>query len=214
MRVLVACEESQAVCIEFRKLGHEAFSCDLQECSGGYPEWHYQQDVFEVIGIGWDMMIGHPPCTYLTVTANKWLKDQPPLKSGALVGYERRKAKKEAEDFFMALWECGIDKICLENPVGSFNSIIKPTQLIHPYYFGDEARKATCLWLKGLPLLMPEKIVKGRAANIHMMPPGPNRWKERSRTFEGIANAMANQWGRNANFDLFNQIYETTTYRH
>jgi len=160
MKILIACEESQAVTIEFRKLGHEAFSCDLQECSGGHPEWHIKGDVFEVIQQGWDLMIAHPPCTYLTVTANKWLKDQPPLKSGALVGKERRDARLDAIDFFMKIANAPIDKIAIENPIGCMSTVWrKADQLIHPYYFGDEHRKATCLWLKNLPLAIPGKVL-------------------------------------------------------
>lgn len=224
MRVLVACEESQAVTIAFRKKGHEAFSCDLQECSGGHPEWHYCRDVFEVIDMGWDLMIGHPPCTYLTVTANRWLKDQPPIKSGALVGEKRREEKRNAEKFFIKLLNQNINKICLENPVGSINSIIKPTQVIQPYYFGDEHRKTTCLWLKNLPPLFHadkvdlfNKVVthvdQGESAEwidsktgkmkrqpkwYAMAKQGKqlgDRSRERSKTFPGIAHAMADQWG-------------------
>lgn len=226
MRVLMACEESQAVCKEFRKLGHEAFSCDIQECSGGHPEWHYQEDVFKVIGGGhWDMMIGFPPCTYLTVTANGWFKDQPPLKSGALVGQERREARKEGIEFFKKLANVSINKIALENPIGIMSSVWKkPSQIIQPYYFGDEYRKTTCLWLKNLPLLyhndrpnlFDEKIThvdEGESAEWTDSKTGKtkrqpkwyamakqgkqlgDRSKERSKTFPGIAQAMAQQWG-------------------
>lgn len=218
IKVLIGCEESQAVCIEFRKLGVEAYSCDLQECSGGHPEWHFQEDIFEVIKNNkWDLMIAHPPCTFLTVTANKWLKDQPKRESGKLVGKERRLAKSEAESFFLTLLNCSIPKICLENPIGSVNSIISPTQIIHPYYFGDTASKATCLWLKGLPKLIHSKgdtlfdtnthveaefytTTSGKrypkwsmidAAKIKDM---DERSKFRSKTFLGIAKAMATQW--------------------
>lgn len=157
------------------------------------------------------MLIGHPPCTYMTVTANKWLKDQPEIKSGKLVGEKRRQAKKEAEEFFIALWNCGIPKIALENPVGSINGIIPPTQIVQPYYFGDEARKTTCLWLKGLPKLVHIKqddlfATKTHVGQGEILPSGIPAWygmlsqkedrtKIRSKTFPGLAQAMANQWG-------------------
>jgi hypothetical protein len=219
MRILIACEESQAVCKEFRLKGHEAYSCDLQECSGGRPEWHYQQDIFDVIDFGWDMMIAFPPCTYLTVTANKWLKDQPKRESGKLVGKERRIAKIDAEDFFIKLFSSNIPKIAIENPIGSVNSIISPNQIIHPYYFGDKVSKATCLWLKNLPLLMHSKTKDLFTNQItHVQPEYyttktgkkypkwsmidaakiknlEERSKFRSKTFPGIAKAMADQWG-------------------
>jgi len=135
MRVLVACEESQAVTKEFRRLGHEAFSCDIQECSGGHPEWHYQQDVFEVINMGWDMMIAFPPCTHLTVSgAQHW--EQKRLDGRQQPGI----------DFFTALYNAPIDKICIENPVGIMSSIIgSPSQIIQPYYFGDASTKTTLI---------------------------------------------------------------------
>jgi hypothetical protein len=153
--ILVACEESQAVTIEFRKLGFQAFSCDLQECSGGHPEWHIQGDALKEAYSGkYDMMICFPPCTFLTVTQNRWLKDQPELKSGALVGQARREARREAIEFFLKLWNAPIHRICIENPVGCMSfELHKPTQIIQPYYFGDEHRKTTCLWLKNTPKL-------------------------------------------------------------
>lgn len=225
MRVLVACEESQAVCIAFREHGHEAFSCDLQECSGGHPEWHIQDDVFKIIDQGWDLMIAHPPCTYLTVTANRWLKDQPPIKSGALVGEARRKARGEAIDFFMKIANVNIPQIAIENPVGCMSSKWRHAdQIIQPYFFGDEYRKTTCLWLKNLPLLYHVKennlfneqvthVDQGESAEwidhktgkmkrqpkwYAMAKQGKElgaRSKERSKTFPGIAKAMAEQWG-------------------
>lgn len=227
MVILVACEESQEVCKAFRDAGHEAYSCDLQDCSGGHPEWHFNYSLFDVVNGGflvnqlgqlvfiyeWDMMIGHPPCTYLTVTANKWLKDQPTLKSGSLVGEERRKAKKDAEDFFIKMFNFNIKKICLENPIGSMNSIIPPTQIIQPYYFGDMEQKTTCLWLKGLPKLYHNSEVglfdtgitsvynemmelpKNIRERIYHLPPSKERSKLRSKTFPGIAKAMSKQWG-------------------
>jgi hypothetical protein len=219
MRVLVACEESQAVCIAFREKGHEAFSCDIQECSGGHPEWHYQRDIFDVIGMGWDLMIAHPPCTYLTVTANTWLRDQPKRKSGNLVGEERRAAKQESIEFFLSLYNCNIKKIAIENPIGCMSSVFrKPDQIIHPSYFGDSVSKSTCLWLKGLPKLVHTKENNLFFNKTHVEPEFyttatgkkypkwsmidackisdlKERAKFRSKTFPGIAKAMADQWG-------------------
>lgn len=183
MRILLACEESQAVCIEMRKLGHEAFSCDIQPCSGGHPEWHYQEDVFEVIEMGWDMMIAFPPCTHLAVSGARWFK-------------EKIKEQKEALDFVRLLMDSPIEKIAIENPVSIISSKIKkPTQIIQPWQFGHGETKTTCLWLKNLPKLEPTNIVDGREQRIWKMAPGPNRAKNRSKTFEGIAKAMAAQWG-------------------
>jgi len=197
MKVLIACEESQAVCIEFRKLGHEAYSCDTQECSGGHPEWHIQDDVLKHLNDGWDMMIAHPPCTYLTVSANKWYKEQPKRKSGALVGAERLKARYEAFGFFMTLWsQSNIEKIAIENPIGIMSTFLrKPDQVIQPWMFGHGETKATCLWLKGLPTLAPTENVAGREQRLHYLPRTPDRAKLRSKTYEGIAKAMAEQWG-------------------
>ncbi len=195
MRILVGCEESQEVTKALRELGHEAFSCDLQECSGGKPEWHYQCDVFEAIKFGWDMAIFFPTCTYLTISANKWYKDQPPRKSGTLVGQERRDARIEAIDFFMRLYNCGIPKIAIENPIGVMSSEFrKPDQVLQPWMFGHGETKATCLWLKGLPKLIPTNIVEGRVQRLHLLPKTKDRAKLRSKTYPGIAKAMAEQW--------------------
>lgn len=196
MKVLVGCEESQAVCIEFRKLGHEAYSCDLQECSGGHPEWHLQMDIFEAIKLKqWDMLICFPDCTYLTISANKWYKDQPPRESGTLVGQERRDARIEAIDFFMRLYNCGIPKIAIENPIGVMSSQFrKPDQVLQPWMFGHGETKATCLWLKDLPTLVPTNIVDGRHQRLHLLPKTKDRAKLRSKTYPGIAKAMAEQW--------------------
>lgn len=195
MRILVGCEESQEVTKTLRKLGHEAFSCDLQECSGGHPEWHYQCDVFEAIKFGWDMAIFFPTCTYLTISANKWYKDQPPRKSGTLVGKERRDARIEAIEFFMKLYNCGISKIAIENPIGVISSVFrKPDQVLQPWMFGHGETKATCLWLKGLPKLTPTSIVEGRVQRLHFLPKTKDRAKLRSKTYPGIADAMAEQW--------------------
>lgn len=211
MKVLIACEESQVVCKAFREKGHEAYSCDLQECSGGHPEWHYQMDVFDCIEKHgpWEMMIAHPDCTYLTVTANKWLKDQLARKSGALVGLARRKAKAMAIDFFMRLVETGIPKICIENPIGCMSTVYrKPDQIIQPFQFGHPEPKKTCLWLNNLPKLIGTSIVEpaytlsksgNKMATWYFWADKSKGQKERakirSRTFQGIANAMANQWG-------------------
>lgn len=214
MKILIACEESQAVCIEMRKRGHEAFSCDLQECSGGHPEWHYQQDVFEVIDMGWDMMIAFPPCTHLAVSGAAWFE-------------QKRKDGRQQQgiDFFMALTKTKIPKWCIENPVGIMSKIYrKPNQVIQPYYFGDQAQKTTCLWLNNLPPLyhnskpnlFNEEVTHvgkgdffhwtdGKTGKIKKQP----QWyadaflkksdksmtgNERSKTFPGIAKAMADQW--------------------
>lgn len=196
-RILIGCEESQAVCIEFRKLGHEAYSCDLIECSGDHPEWHLQMDVFEAIKLKqWDAAIFFPTCTYLTISANKWYKDQPKRKSGTLVGQERGQARIEAIEFFMNLYNCGIPKIAVENPIGVMSSEFrKPDQVLQPWMFGHGETKATCLWLNGLPKLIPTNIVDGREQRLHRLPKTADRAKLRSKTFPGIAKAMAEQWG-------------------
>jgi hypothetical protein len=204
MKVLVACEESQAVCIEFRKRGHEAYSCDILECSGGHPEWHLQMDVFEAIALKqWDMMIAFPPCTYLTVSANKWLKDQPKRKSGALVGEERRRARMDAINFFERLYISDIPKIAIENPIGIMSTILsKPDQVLQPWMFGHGETKATCLWLQNLPKIKPTEIVEGREQRLHRLPKTPDRALLRSKTFPGIAAAMASQWSEDLTLKL------------
>lgn len=184
MKVLVACEYSGRVRNAFRALGHDAWSCDLLEAEDASP-FHIQGDCMEAIKQGWDMLIGHPPCTHLSV-------------SGARHFEEKRAdgRQQEAIDFFLALAHSNVPRIAIENPVCIMSSIWRePDQVIQPWMFGHGETKATCLWLKGLPTLMPTKIVPGREPRIHMMPPGPDRWKERSRTYEGIAQAMAQQWG-------------------
>jgi hypothetical protein len=210
MRVLVACEESQAVTKAFRKLGHEAFSCDLLPCSGGHPEWHYQQDVFEVIDMGWDLMIAHPPCTYLAVSGARWLYNKDGSKNE-----ERYRNQAEGLDFVRRLMDAPIKHKVIENPVSVISSMImKPTQIIQPWMFGDEAQKSTCLWLFNLPKLEPTNIV-GKGEFIEFVGSNGKKKKQpkwyfdalkeantpeqrrtlRSKTFEGIANAMAQQWG-------------------
>ena len=209
MRVLVACEESQAVTKELRKLGHEAFSCDLLPCSGGHPEWHYQQDVFEVIEKGWDMMIAHPPCTFLAVSGARWLYNKDGSKNE-----ERWKNQAEALDFVQRLMDAPIDKIAIENPISVISSQIrKPDQIIQPWMFGDKAQKSTCLWLENLPKLEPTDIVeKGEFIEfiskkgvkkkqpkwyfdaLKQAKTPAERRTLRSKTFKGIAEAMAKQW--------------------
>lgn len=203
MRVLVACEFSGIVREAFKAKGHDAWSCDLLPTE--IPGQHIQEDVLEILNDGWDLMIAHPPCTYLTVSANKWLKDQPPRKSGVLVGQARRDARFEAILFFEKLCCADILKIAVENPIGCMSRIwCKPDQVIQPWMFGHGETKATCLWLKGLPLLQPthrrndlfcEEEPEARLQRLHLLPKTPDRWKERSRTYSGIAQAMADQWG-------------------
>jgi site-specific DNA-cytosine methylase len=180
VRVLVACEYSGRVRDAFLARGCDAMSCDLLETETPGP--HYQGDVRDILGDGWDLMICHPPCTHLAVSGARWFKD-------------KLTEQAEALDFVRMLLYAPIAKIALENPVSIISSRVrKPDQVIQPWQFGHGETKATCLWLKGLPKLKPTNIVPGREARIHKMPPGPNRWKERSRTFEGIAQAMAEQW--------------------
>lgn len=196
MKILIGCEESQIVCTEFRKLGYEAYSNDLIECSGGHQEWHLQMDVFEAIRIVKPTLaVFHPPCTYLTVSANKWYKDQPERKSGTLVGEARRQARRESIKFFMDLYNCDVPHIAIENPIGVMSSEFrKPDQVLQPWMFGHGETKATCLWLKNLPILTPTNIVAGREQKLHKLPKTPDRAKLRSKTYQGIAEAIAKQW--------------------
>ena len=225
MRVLVACEESQRVCMAFRERGHEAYSCDIVDCSGGHPEWHIKKDVLKVINPEndgemeeisfctmddkihiverWDLIIAHPPCTYLTLAGNKWFKpefaDRFP---------DRQKQRREAVDFFLDIANADCDRIAIENPVGVMSSQWrKPDQYIEPYMFCDPEKKKTGLWLKGLPLLKPTNIVepviihcksganepRWHMETMHL--PKEERSRVRSQTFIGIAKAMAEQWG-------------------
>lgn len=225
MNVLIACEESQRVCIAFRERGHNAFSCDILPCSGGHPEWHIQCDVLKILNpyelpFGgeviefrtidgtdyviekWDLIIAHPPCTYLTLAGNKWFKPE-----FAERFPDRQKQRKEAIDFFMDIANADCDKIAIENPVGIMSSQWrKPDQYIEPYMFGDPEKKKTGLWLKGLPLLKPTSIVepviihcksganepRWHMETMHL--PKQERSRVRSQTFIGIAKAMASQW--------------------
>lgn len=235
MRILVACEESQAVTIAFRERGHEAYSCDIQECSGGHPEWHIQGDVLnflnpdvlfpgELPGIQfftmdneyhffpgkWDIIIAHPPCTYLTVTGNRWFN----VDRYGEKAIQRKKDREDAVKFFMRFVSADCDKIAIENPVGYMSTYYrKPDCIVQPYEFGHPARKKTCLWLKNLPCLTPTNVVSsgeilrggysvGASANYATDENGkilrwndPRTAKARSKTFPGIARAMAEQWG-------------------
>lgn len=229
MKVLVACEESQAVCIAFRELGHEAYSCDIEECSGGHPEWHMKGDALAILnpsvfaeneraGIefftmdnelhyfvgGWDMIIAHPPCTYLTNAGARWLW------AGGNLNMERYTKGLEAKEFFMQFFQADCPRIAIENPVPSaVYELPAYTQIIQPYEYGHPATKKTCLWLKGLPALTPTEVVepvKGRRFQQKNgnwryscwemdQRGGKDRARERSKTFPGIAKAMAEQWG-------------------
>ena len=240
MKVLIACEESQRVCMAFREKGHEAYSCDIQECSGGHPEWHIQGDVLKILnpkehpqaagtwyggydrysasGImfatcdrkahwveRWDLIVAFPPCTYLTVTGNRWFN----IDRYGEKAIQRHKDRKDAIDFFMAFANADCERIAIENPVGIMSSEWrKPNQIINPWQFGDAFEKKTCLWLKGLPELQPTNIVeippRKKFDSGKSMPswyaeawhlPKEERAKLRSKTFPGIARAMAEQWG-------------------
>ena len=205
-KILVACEESQAVTIEFRKLGFEAYSCDILPCSGGHPEWHLQQDVTDVLKQKWDLIIAFPPCTYLTVTGNRWFN----IERYGEKAIQRHKYREEAIKFFMMFANTDCEHIAIENPVGIMSSKWrKPDQIINPYQFGDPFEKKTCLWLKGLPLLSPKSVVKPAPRKEFKsgktMPswyadawrlPKEERSKLRSKTFPGIAKAMAEQWSK------------------
>ena len=217
MKILIACEESQATCIEFRKLGHEAYSCDILEQSGGHPEWHIQGDcLIEAYSGKYDLMVAHPPCTYLALSGNRWLYNEDGSKNE-----ERWEKQKQALDFVRKLLNAPIKHIALENPISVISSKIrKPNQIVQPYMFGDKAQKSTCLWLKNLPLLKPTNIVdKGEffewidsktgkkkkqpqwyydAMRFATTP--EQRRSLRSKTFQGMAQAFAEQWGDLSNY--------------
>jgi len=181
MRVLVACEFSGVVRDAFASYGHDAWSCDLlpTERDG----LHIQDDVLGVLDKGWNLLIAHPPCTHLAVSGARWFK-------------YKQEEQKEALAFVVALMDAPIPHIALENPISVISSKVrKPDQIVQPWQFGHGETKATCLWLKNLPLLVPTQVVEGRIARVHREPPSENRWKNRSRTYEGIAKAMADQWG-------------------
>lgn len=197
LRILVACEFSGVVRRAFRAFGHDAWSCDLLP-SDDNSDYHLQCDVLSVLSDRWDMMIAHPPCTYLTVSGNKWMKPEYAKRFP-----DRLEHRKEAYSFFMQLYQCDIAKVAIENPIGVMSSLFrKPDQVIQPWMFGHGETKATCLWLKGLDPLRPTHIVAGREQRLHKLPPSPDRWKERSKTFPGIATAMAAQWGNPAQLSL------------
>ncbi len=184
MKILVACEESQVVTIAFRTLGHQAYSSDIEPQSGGHPEWHIQGDVTPLLRQEWDMIIAFPPCTHLAASGARWFPEK-----------RRDGRQRQAIDFFMLFANAIAPRVAIENPVGIMSTLWrKPNQIIQPWMFGHGETKATCLWLCGLPKLTATEIVSGREARIHRMPPGPDRWKERSRTYKGIAEAMAAQW--------------------
>lgn len=232
MKVLVACEESQEVCKAFRERGHEAYSCDIQECSGGHPEWHVQDDALRMIngykrGYGcpffvtcdgvthdmperWDLIIAHPPCTYLTVSGNRWFNEE---KYGEKAR-ERKRERESAVEFFLSFVAADCDKIAIENPIGYMNTHFrKPDQTIQPYWFGHSYRKGTCLWLKNLPPLVPTNMVEPGEVDKNGFSVGfatryakdesgkilryndPETKKARSKTPRGLALAMAAQWG-------------------
>lgn len=194
MRVLCACEESQAVCTEFRKKGHEAYSCDLLPCSGKHSEWHIQADALEIVKMQWDMVIAFPPCTHLASSGAAWFKEK------------RRNGKQQMGiGFFLAFTALDhIPRVAIENPIGIMSTEYrKPDQIIQPWMFGHSESKATCLWLKGLPKLQEtnnvkdqmDSLPKSERMRIHYLPPSPDRGMLRSKTYAGIAKAMAEQWG-------------------
>ena len=204
MKVLVACEESQAVCTAFREKGHNAFSCDIQECSGGHPEWHIQGDVLPLLKEKWDLIIAHPPCQFLTNTGNPYLN----VEKWGEKAIQRAKDREKAFEFFMQFANADCEKICIKNPIGYPNTHFrKPDQIIQPWQFGHPFTKATCLWLKGLEPLKPivtEKPIDCKSYAWETMIDERGKtisWnselsrKLRSKTFEGIARAMADQWG-------------------
>jgi len=181
MRILVACEFSGIVRDAFAKRGHDAWSCDLLDTER--PGQHIKGDVLDILDDGWDMMVAHPPCTHLAVSGARWFK-------------HRQKEQAEALKFVRTLLNADIQRIALENPVSVISTRIrKPDQIIQPWMFGHGETKATCLWLKNLPKLIPTNVVNGRDNRVHREPPSKNRWKNRSRTYTGIAEAMAEQWG-------------------
>ena len=194
MKVLVACEESQRVCAAFRERGHEAYSCDIEPCSGGHPEWHFQQDVTPLLKEKWDLIIAHPPCTYLSNAGARHLYPK------GVLNEDRLKKGLAAKEFFMLFYNADCQKIAIENPTPSKIYDLPPyTQVIQPYQFGHPYSKRTCLWLKGLPQLVPTNIVEvsqsTKVAGNWFNKGGKERQKNRAKTFPGIAKAMAEQWG-------------------
>lgn len=204
LKVLIACEEIQTICKEFRRVGHNAFSCDIQECSGGHPEWHIKGDVLDQLNKDWDLIIAHPPCTYLSNAGARWLFPNKVLNK------ERYEKGLDGKDFFMKLLNAKCKRVVVENPTPSkIYNLPECTQVIQPYYFGDDFMKRTCLWIKGLPnlkhknpktLKIPEPLyVMSNGKKAHFTDAakgGKNRAKERSKTFPGIAKAMVEQWSK------------------
>lgn len=183
-KVLIACEESQTVTIAMRKEGVEAYSCDIEPCSGNHPEWHIQKDVTPLLTQNWSMIIAFPPCTHIACSGARWFKKK-----------QEDGRQQTGIDFFMLFANCACEKIAIENPIGIMSTIYqKPDQIVQPWQFGHGETKATCLWLRDLPLLQPTNIVDGRENRIHRIPPSANRGKLRSITYKGIAEAMAAQW--------------------
>ena len=242
LKILVACEESQAVTKELRLLGHNAYSCDLLPCSGAHPEWHFNCDVFSVIknrggklqngkrlnsNKPWDMMIAHPPCTYLAVSGAQWYyhpedKNLPSSMRRPHPRYPNRaNDREEAVDFFVRLWHADIPRIAIENPIGIMsNRLCKPSQIVQPFHFGDQARKTTCLWLKNLPPLEHTNVVgEGERITFKSGKSQPKWYSDafsksksaeerrtmRSKTFPGMARAMAEQWSQNLDFITHSQ---------
>jgi site-specific DNA-cytosine methylase len=209
MKILIACEESQTVCKAFRALGHEAYSCDILPCSGGHPEWHLQQDIMPLLEQKWDLIIAHPPCTYLSNAGIRWFNEE---RYGDKAR-ERKQLRLEAMEFVLKIANANSPRIAIENPRGWLNSHWrKPDQTVQPWMFGDSFNKPTCLWLKGLPKLTPTKIVDKGEMVSHITKKGKiktdskwyyeafsmkpaDRQRFRSKTFQGIADAMADQWG-------------------
>lgn len=204
MKVLIACEESQTSCIAWREKGHEAYSCDIQPCSGGYPEWHIQDDVTKYLAMPWDLVIAHPPCTYLSCAGTR------SLFAGGF-NLDRYRKGVEAADFFMKCYNANAPRVCVENPViFKLYGLPRPSQIIHPYYFGDPYFKRTCLWLRGLPPLTVNQTDPvytdlihwiGNDADGHSMKFKDS--KTRSKSFSGICKAMADQWGSEELLYLF-----------
>ena len=181
MKVLVACEFSGTIREAFSKMGHDATSCDFVDSE--IPGSHYRGDVRDLFGNNWDLMIANPPCNHLAISGAKWFQ-------------EKKEKQKAALDFVRELMYCGIPRIAIENPISIISTRIrKPSQIVHPWMFGHGVAKSTCLWLKNLPKLVPTNVVEGRAQSILMAPDVKDKWKFRSRTFSGVAEAMAGQWG-------------------
>ena len=186
MVVLIACEESQVVTKEFRLLGHEAYSCDIEPTSGEHPEWHLHQNVIPLLNEKWSMIIAFPPCVHLSVSGARWFKEK-----------RADGRQQQGIDFFMKFVNCDCKMVAIENPIGIMSTLYrKPDQIIQPYEYGHPEQKSTCLWLKGLPKLKPTNIVSGREQKIWKMPPSKDRSKLRSKTYHGIAKALAEQYSK------------------